>query len=212
MDITKSKESYPRSPMTVPDSHFVNGTDMTAPFPAGFEVAIFGMGCFWGAEKRFWELEGVYTTAVGYAGGELEHPTYQEVCNGNTGHAEVVLVVIDPSIISYEQLLKNYWEGHNPTQGHRQGNDVGSQYRSVIFTTSDIQLSIASSSLEQYQEQLTIAGYDRITTEIESAPTFYYAEEYHQQYLAKNTNGYCGLGGTGVTCSLDTQTETEHQV
>jgi len=189
--------------MIVPDSHFVNGMELEPPFPAGLETAIFGMGCFWGPEKRFWELEGVYTTAVGYAGGDLTHPTYQEVCRGDTGHAEVVLVVYDPAVISYEQLLKFFWEGHNPTQGFRQGNDIGLQYRSVIFATSEAQARVARGSLERYEEQLSLAGHDRISTEIELAPSFYYAEEKHQQYLAKHSDGHCGLGGTGVTCTLD---------
>ena len=190
-----------RAPMPIPTSHFVNGTELRPPFPAGLETAIFGMGCFWGAEKRFWELEGVYTTAVGYAGGILAHPTYREVCGGDTEHAEVVLVVYDPEVISYEKLLKSFWEGHNPTQGFRQGNDIGSQYRSVIFATSGAQERAARASLERYEEQLALAGHDRITTEIALAPPFYYAEEKHQQYLAKHPGGYCGLGGTGVSCT-----------
>lgn len=188
-----------RVPMAVPARHFVNGTVLKPPFPPGLETAIFGMGCFWGVEKRFWELEGVYTTAVGYAGGKLLHPTYREVCGGDTGHAEVVLVVYDPELISYEQLLGCFWEGHNPTQGLRQGNDIGSQYRSVIFATSDEQARAARVSLERYQKQLSLSGYGRITTDIELAPPFYYAEEKHQQYLAKHPLGYCGLGGSGVT-------------
>lgn len=191
-----------RVAMPLPKSHFVNGTELQAPFPAGLETAIFGMGCFWGAEKRYWELEGVYTTAVGYAGGDLPHPTYREVCSGDTDHAEVVLVVFDPNIISYEQLLKTFWEGHNPTQGFRQGNDIGSQYRSTIYATSEEQIGVAERSRELYAEQLMLAGHDRITTDIELAPQFYYAEEKHQQYLAKHRGGYCGLGSTGVTCSL----------
>jgi peptide-methionine (S)-S-oxide reductase len=181
-----------RSPIQVPDSHFVNDTPLQPPFPKGLKTAIFGMGCFWGAEKRFWELEGVYTTAVGYAGGELEHPTYSEICSNDTHHAEVVLVVYDPEVISYERLLKIFWKNHNPTQGFREGNDVGSQYRSVIFTTSTEQHRAAKQSLERYQEALTLEGQDRITTEIAPAPPFYYAEEKHQQYLAKHANRYCG--------------------
>jgi len=173
-------------PMPVPDSHFVNGTELEPPFPVGLETAIFGMGCFWGVEKRFWELEGVYTTAVGYAGGDLVHPTYREVCTGDSGHAEVVLVVYDPEVISYEQLLKCFWEGHNSTQGFRQGNDIGSQYRSVIFATSDAQARAARASLERYAEQHSLSGHDRISTEIELAPPSYYAEEHHQQYIAKH--------------------------
>jgi len=190
-----------RTPMPIPESHFVNDTALRPPFPAGLETAVFGMGCFWGAEKRFWELDGVYTTAVGYSGGDLLHPTYREVCGGDTEHAEVVMVVFDPAVISYEQLLKSFWEGHNPTQGFRQGNDIGSQYRSVIFATSDAQAMAARASLERYEEQLSLAGHSRITTEIELAPPFYYAEEKHQQYLAKHPGGYCGLGGTSVTCT-----------
>ena len=190
-----------RTPMRISASHFVNGTELRPPFPVGLKTAIFGMGCFWGAERRFWELEGVYTTAVGYAGGNLAHPTYREVCSGHTGHAEVVLVVFDPAVISYEILLKTFWEGHNPTQGFRQGNDIGSQYRSIIIATSDEQARAASESQERYQEQLSLSGHDRITTEIELESTFYYAEDRHQQYLAKHPGGYCGLGGTGVACT-----------
>jgi len=201
MPATDANLQQQRAPMPVPDSHFVNGSELKPPFPTGLETAVFGMGCFWGAEKRFWELEGVYSTAVGYAGGELAHPTYREVCGGDTGHAEVVLVVYDPAVISYEQLLKAFWEGHNPTQGFRQGNDIGSQYRSVIFATGNAQISEAKASLERYEEQLSLAGHDRISTEIRFAPPFYYAEENHQQYLAKHQGGYCGLGGTGVTAS-----------
>ncbi|UTV29484.1 peptide-methionine (S)-S-oxide reductase MsrA [Photobacterium atrarenae] len=186
--------------MLVPASHDVHGTTLTPPFPDGLETAIFGMGCFWGAEKRFWTLKGVYTTAVGYAGGDLVHPTYMEVCGRHTGHAEVVLVVYDPAIISYAQLLASFWEGHDPTQGLRQGNDVGSQYRSVIFTTSDEQAEAAHRSREHYEQKLLRAGFNPITTEIKAAPAFYYAEEKHQQYLAKHPSGYCGLGGLGVPC------------
>ena len=198
MDVVDQELQERRTPMPISESHFVNGTALKPPFPDGLETAIFGMGCFWGAEKRFWELEGVHTTAVGYAGGNLAHPTYREVCGGHTGHAEVVLVVFDPAVISYEKLLKTFWEGHNPTQGFRQGNDIGSQYRSIIIATSDEQARTASESLERYQEQLSLSGHDRITTEIELAATFYYAEDRHQQYLAKHPGGYCGLGGTGV--------------
>jgi peptide-methionine (S)-S-oxide reductase len=190
MNLTDTNQSEQRVPMAVPESHFVNGTELEPPFPAGLETTIFGMGCFWGAEKRFWELEGVYTTAVGYAGGDLVHPTYREVCGGDTGHAEVVMVVYDPDAISYEQLLKSFWEGHNPTQGFRQGNDIGSQYRSVIFATSDEQARAARASLERYEEKLSMSGHDRITTAIELASPFYYAEDKHQQYLAKHPNGY----------------------
>lgn len=175
--------------MTVTDEHFVSGNPLVGPFPEHLETAIFGMGCFWGAEKLFWELEGVYTTAVGYAGGGLMHPTYREVCGDDTEHAEVVLVVYDPAVISYAQLLKSFWEGHNPTQAFRQGNDIGSQYRSIIFATTDKQAKTARASLQRYEEQLQLSGHDRITTQIELAPPFYYAEDNHQQYLAKNPRG-----------------------
>jgi len=178
-----------RTPMPIPESHFVTGAELEPPFPAGLETAVFGMGCFWGVEKRFWELEGVYTTAVGYAGGNLAHPTYREVCGGDTGHAEVVLVVFDPAVISYEELLRSFWEGHNPTQGIRQGYDIGSQYRSVIIASTDAQLRKAQASRMRHEEQLSLAGHDRITTEIEFASPFYYAEEKHQQYLAKYQGG-----------------------
>ncbi len=187
--------------MPVPAAHFVNGHRLEEPFPAGLERALFAMGCFWGAERKFWQLDGVYTTAVGYAGGHTPNPTYREVCGGMTGHAEVVLVVFDPAKISYDELLTVFWENHDPTQGMRQGNDVGTQYRSAIFTYSDDQRRAAERSRDQYQERLKAAGYGAITTEIAPAPEFYYAEDYHQQYLAKNPDGYCGLGGTGVSCS-----------
>jgi peptide-methionine (S)-S-oxide reductase len=173
---------------------------MKPPFPAGYEQAVFGLGCFWGAERKFWQTPGVYTTAVGYAGGYTPNPTYEEVCSGRTGHTEVVLVVFDPELISYEALLKVFWESHDPTQGMRQGNDVGTQYRSAIYTYSDAQRRAAEASRESYQHALSARGYGAITTEIRPAPEFYYAEHYHQQYLAKNPMGYCGLGGTGVTC------------
>jgi peptide-methionine (S)-S-oxide reductase len=178
-----------RTPMPIPESHFVNGAELKPPFPAGLETAVFGLGCFWGAEKRFWELEGVYTTAVGYAGGSLVHPTYREVCGGDTGHAEVVLAVYDPAVISYEKLLRTFWEGHNPTQGFQQGYDIGSQYRSVIIASTDTQLRKARASRIRHEEQLSLTGHDRITTEIEPASPFYYAEEKHQQYLAKYQGG-----------------------
>jgi len=184
--------------MTVPTEHFVNGRPLTGPFPEGLEVAILGMGCFWGAERLLWQQPGVYTTAVGYAGGMTPNPTYEETCSGLTGHSEVVLVVFDPKETSYEALLKPFWESHNPTQGMRQGGDIGTQYRSVIFATTPEQLAAAEASKAAYQEELTKAGEGAITTEIAEAPTFYYAEAYHQQYLAKNPEGYCGLGGTGV--------------
>lgn len=182
----------------VPSRHFVNGNSLKPPFPAGMEVAMFGMGCFWGAERRFWQQNGVFSTAVGYAAGYTPNPTYQEVCTGRTGHNEVVLVVYDPAVISYDELLKVFWESHDPTQGMRQGNDVGTQYRSGIYTYSPEQRDQAEASRAMFQQGLTQAGYGDITTEILDAPEFYYAEEYHQQYLAKNPNGYCGLGGTKV--------------
>ncbi|WP_305799960.1 peptide-methionine (S)-S-oxide reductase MsrA [Methylosinus sp. KRF6] len=183
--------------------HFVNHHPIRGPFPPGLEQAVFGLGCFWGAERRFWKLgESVYTTAVGYAGGTTENPTYKEVCTGRTFHAEVVLVVFDPAKISYEELLRVFWESHDPTQGNRQGNDVGTQYRSAIFCYSDEQLRIAEVSKRAYGEALAGRGFGPITTQIAPAPHFYYAEEYHQQYLAKNPDGYCGLGGTGVACPV----------
>ena len=188
--------------MPVPSTHYVNGHPLQPPFPAGMESAMFGLGCFWGAERKFWQLEGVYTTAVGYAAGITPNPTYQEVCTGMTGHNEVVLVVYDPSVISYEQLLKVFWESHNPTQGMRQGNDTGTQYRSGIYTYSPQQKQLAEKSRSIYQEALNKAGHGQITTEIIDAPEFYYAEVYHQQYLAKNPGGYCGLGGTKVECPI----------
>jgi len=186
--------------MAIPARHEVLGTPLTGPFPDGVEVAIFGMGCFWGAERIFWEAPGVYTTAVGYAGGTTPNPTYEEVCSGLTGHAETVRVVFDPTRISYEGLLKVFWESHNPTQGMRQGNDVGTQYRSAIYTFGDAQQTAALASREQYQGALREHGHDEITTDIVPAGPFFYAEDYHQQYLAKNPFGYCGLGGTGVSC------------
>ena len=188
--------------MQVPDSHHVNGAPLKGPFPAGLEQAMFGLGCFWGAEKKFWQIPGVYTTAVGYAAGFTPNPTYREVCSGATGHAEVVLVVFDPRNVSYADLVKVFWESHDPTQGMRQGNDAGTQYRSGIYYFSDAQRDIAEQSKHTYQEQLRRAGYGPITTEILPAPEFYYAEDYHQQYLSKNPAGYCGLGGTGVSCPI----------
>ena len=188
--------------MPVPSTHYVNGHPLQPPFPSGMETAIFGLGCFWGAERKFWQLEGVYTTAVGYAAGITPNPTYQEVCTGMTGHNEVVLVIYDPSVISYEQLLKVFWESHNPTQGMRQGNDTGTQYRSGIYTYNPQQKQLAEKSRSIYQEALNKAGHGQITTEIIDAPEFYYAEVYHQQYLAKNPGGYCGLGGTKVECPI----------
>jgi peptide-methionine (S)-S-oxide reductase len=184
--------------MPVPDQHYVNGHPLVAPFPATMETAIFGLGCFWGAERKFWQETGVYSTAVGYAAGHTPNPNYQEVCTGMTGHNEVVLVVYDPAVVSYDRLLQVFWESHNPTQGMRQGNDKGTQYRSGIYCTTEAQKTAALASQSRYQAALTTAGLGQITTEILSAPTFYYAEDYHQQYLAKNPNGYCGLGGTKV--------------
>ena len=188
--------------MRVPERHFVNGNTLEPPFPEDLEQAVFGMGCFWGAERTFWEADGVFTTAVGYAGGFTPNPTYEEVCSGRTGHAEVVLVVFDPKRISYESLLRIFWESHDPTQGMRQGNDVGTQYRSVVLVGDDQQRAQAESSQAMYSERLRAAGYPEITTEIETAGPFYYAEDYHQQYLHKNPWGYCGLGGTGVSCPV----------
>jgi peptide-methionine (S)-S-oxide reductase len=186
--------------MPLPGRHAVLGHALAPPFPAGLERAVFGMGCFWGAERKFWELGGVYTTAVGYAGGFTPNPTYEEVCSGRTGHAEVVLVVFDPQKVAYGELLRVFWESHDPTQGMRQGNDAGTQYRSAIYTADEAQLRVALASREAYQRRLAEAGYGAITTEIRDAPEFYYAEGYHQQYLLKNPGGYCGLGGTGVAC------------
>ena len=192
--------------MPVTDTHLVLGTPVTPPFPDGMETAVFGMGCFWGAERKFWEADGVYTTAVGYAGGITPNPTYEEVCSGRTGHTEAVLVVYDPDRISYDDLLRIFWESHDPTQGMRQGNDTGTQYRSAIYTASDAQAEAAEASRRAYQTVLRGAGYGEITTEIAPAPAFYYAEDYHQQYLARNPNGYCGLGGTGLSCPVGLQT------
>ena len=195
--------------MQISDTHFVNGNQLKAPFPDNLQQAIFGFGCFWGAERKFWEMDGVFSTAVGYAGGELPDPDYKAVCTGNTGHAEVVLVVYDPTIVSYDELLKAFWEGHNPTQGFRQGNDIGSQYRSVIFAASDAQASAASRSRDSYEQQLMLCGHDRISTDIGMAPPFFYAEDNHQQYLAKHPRGYCGLSGTNVKCDLDSTELTD---
>ncbi|ABC81663.1 peptide-methionine (S)-S-oxide reductase MsrA [Anaeromyxobacter dehalogenans] len=187
-------------PMPVPEQHFVSGNRIVPPFPEGLEFADFGLGCFWGAERVFWKLPGVYATAVGYAGGVTPNPTYREVCTGRTGHAEVVRVVFDPAKISYADLLKVFWESHDPTQGMRQGNDVGTQYRSAVYTHGEAQRRLAEASREAYRAALAARGGGAITTELRDAPPFYYAEEYHQQYLAKNPEGYCGIGGTGVTC------------
>jgi peptide-methionine (S)-S-oxide reductase len=182
--------------------HFVNSKPIQPPFPTHMQQVVVGLGCFWGAERRFWEIEGVYTTAVGYAGGTTIDPTYQEVCSGDTGHAEVVLVVFDPGVISFEEILRVFWESHDPTQGMRQGNDIGTQYRSTIYTSDDGQQIVACRSRDAYQERLRSAGLGDITTEIAPLDAFYYAEDYHQQYLAKNPNGYCGIGGTGVSCPV----------
>jgi len=192
--------------MPVPAKHDVLGTPIVPPFPDGLEQAIVGMGCFWGAERVFWQAPGVYTTAVGYAGGYTPNPTYEEVCSGRTGHTEAVVVVYDPAQTSYEEILRLFWENHDPTQGMRQGNDVGTQYRSAIYTTSDAQRAAAESSREMFQVELSRAGYGEISTEIAEAGPFYYAEPYHQQYLSKNPNGYCGLGGTGVACPIGLKT------
>lgn len=191
------------------DTHFVNGAALKGPYPQGMEQVQFGLGCFWGAERKFWELDGVHVTAVGYAGGYTPNATYEEVCSGQTGHTEVVLVVYDPSKVSFDALLKTFWESHDPTQGMRQGNDVGTQYRSSIYTYTDEQLVAANASKAMYETELGARGYDAVTTEIRSAPEFYFAEDYHQQYLAKNPNGYCGLGGTGVTCPIGTGVAAE---
>ena len=188
--------------MPIPEQHFVTGNPLTGPFDAGLQQAVFGLGCFWGAERCFWETAGVYSTAAGYAGGITPNPSYQEVCSGMTGHTEVVLVVFDPAVVSYDELLRVFWESHNPTQGMRQGNDVGTQYRSAIYTVDDAQQSAARRSLAGYAAELKNAGYGDVTTEILPLETFYYAEDYHQQYLAKNPGGYCGLGGTGVSCPV----------
>ncbi len=188
--------------MPVPDRHYVLGTPLRGPFPEGLQQAVVGMGCFWGAERVFWQADGVYTTAVGYAGGFTPNPTYEEVCSGRTGHTEAVLVVFDPSRISYDEILRLFWENHDPTQGMRQGNDVGTQYRSAILWTSESEREIAEASRAAYAERLRAAGYPEITTEVAQAGPFYYAEDYHQQYLAKNPGGYCGLGGTGVSCPV----------
>jgi peptide-methionine (S)-S-oxide reductase len=186
--------------MPVADKHFVNGNPLAGPYAAHLAIAIFGLGCFWGAERRFWQLEGVFSTAVGYAGGDLHNPDYQAVCSGETGHAEVIQVVYDPEVIGFDALLKIFWESHDPTQGMRQGNDIGSQYRSTIYTVNDTQTDAAQRSRAAYQEQLFAAGLSAISTDIEPLDTFYFAEDYHQQYLAKNPGGYCALNGTGISC------------
>jgi peptide-methionine (S)-S-oxide reductase len=208
LDLPTDAEALPgrAEKMDVPERHFVLRAPLEPPFPAGLEQAVFGLGCFWGAERKVWEAPGVYTTASGYAGGATPNPTYEEVCSGGTGHAEVVLVVFDPSKTSYDALLKLFWESHDPTQGMRQGNDVGTQYRSAIYAFSPEQHRRAEASRDAFQKVLTKAGYGRITTEIRDAPPFYYAEDYHQQYLAKNPAGYCGLGGTGLACPVGVAT------
>jgi len=207
LDMPTREQALPGrpNPIRTATHHFVNGNPLHGPYPAGYETAIFGMGCFWGAERKFWELgEGVYTTAVGYAGGHTPNPTYEEVCTGRTGHNEVVLVVYDPKKVSYETLLKTFWENHDPTQGMRQGNDVGTQYRSGIYATTPAQKKAAEESKAMFGKALAAKRYGPITTEILDAPPFYFAEDYHQQYLAKNPFGYCGLGGTGVSCPIGT--------
>ena len=206
--IPTAEEALPgrSQPLPVTEAHLVLGTPLTPPFPDGSATAVFGMGCFWGAERLFWQAEGVHTTAVGYAGGSTPNPTYEEVCSGRTGHTEAVLVVYDPDRIAYEELLRIFWEGHDPTQGMRQGNDTGTQYRSAIYTSTEAQREAAEASRDSFQTVLDAAGYGRITTEIATGPVFYYAEGYHQQYLARNPNGYCGLGGTGLSCPVGLQT------
>jgi peptide-methionine (S)-S-oxide reductase len=191
------------SALPVTNEHYVSGVPIKPPFPAGLQRAVFGLGCFWGAERRFWQIPGVFTTAVGYAGGETPNPSYEEVCSGRTGHAEVVLAVFDPAKVSYADLLQAFWESHDPTQGMRQGNDAGTQYRSVIYTADDAQQDEAERSRDSYQMALSAAGYGEITTEISAAGPFYYAESFHQQYLAKVPGGYCGLAGTGVACDVE---------
>ena len=212
MKLPSPAEALPGRDQPIPtaETHFVNGHPLKAPFPDGLQTAIFGMGCFWGVERKFWQLPGVYTTAVGYAAGATPNPTYQEVCSGQTGQNEVVLVVFDPNAISYAQLLKTFWEGHDPTQGMRQGNDMGTQYRSGIYLTDESQRAAAEASRRAYQAALTAAGHKgEITTEIKPVDAFYYAEGYHQQYLAKNPSGYCGIGGVGVSCPIGLKTEAE---
>jgi peptide-methionine (S)-S-oxide reductase len=189
-------------PLKIPATHFVNGKPLAPPYPDGMDEIILGLGCFWGAERKFWQAPGVYVTAVGYAGGSTPNPTYEEVCSGRTGHTEVVRVIFDPTLISLDAILKLFWENHDPTQGMRQGGDIGTQYRSALYTTNPAQHAAAQASKSAYQHELTRAGYGTITTEIAPAPTFYDAEAYHQQYLAKNPNGYCGIGGTGITCPI----------
>jgi peptide-methionine (S)-S-oxide reductase len=209
LSIPSPDQALPGRAQAIPTAatHFVNGAPLKGPYPDGAEKALFGLGCFWGAERKFWELPGVYVTAVGYSGGPTPNPTYEEVCSGQTGHTEAVLVVYDPKQVSYEKLLKLFWESHNPTQGMRQGNDVGTQYRSGIYYFNDVQRREAQASKAAYEAALTARGLGPITTEILPAPEFYFAEDYHQQYLAKNPHGYCGLGGTGVSCPIGTGVE-----
>ncbi len=204
LDLPTAAEALPGRPVSLPtaETHFVNGRPLKGPYPEGLVVAMFAMGCFWGVERKFWQVPGVYVTAVGYAAGLTPNPTYEEVCSGRTGHTEAVLVVFDPGVISYDGLLKVFWEGHDPTQGMRQGNDMGTQYRSGIYTYDATQAAAAEASRAAYQPALSAKGYGAITSEISPAPVFYFAEDYHQQYLAKNPNGYCGIGGTGVTCPI----------
>ena len=206
LEMPSPQDALPGRPdeMPVPREHFVLKTPLKPPFPAGLELAMFGLGCFWGAERKFWQQKGVYSTSVGYAAGLTPNPTYEEVCSGLTGHNEVVRVVFDPAVISYEQLLKVFWENHDPTQGMRQGNDVGTQYRSGIYVTTPAQREAANMSRQSYEAALQRSGFGKVTTEVLDAPAFYYAEAYHQQYLAKNPDGYCGLGGTGVACAIGT--------
>lgn len=204
LDLPSAAEALPGRAAALPTArtHFVNGHALKGPYPEGLEIAIFGLGCFWGAERKFWEMDGVYVTAVGYAGGVTPNPTYEETCSGRTGHTEAVLVVFDPKKVSYDALLKTFWENHDPTQGMRQGNDIGTQYRSAIYTASDAQMAAALASKDAYNKALNARRYGSITTEIKPAGEFYFAEDYHQQYLAKNPAGYCGLGGTGVSCPI----------
>ena len=212
LSLPQAGEALPgrAAPLPTAETHFVNGHGLKPPFPAGIETALFGLGCFWGAERKFWQLgPGIWTTAVGYAGGQTPNPTYEEVCSGQSGHTEAVLVAYDPSVISYEALLKTFWESHDPTQGMRQGNDVGTQYRSAIYVTSAAQRAAAESSKAAYGKALAARGLGTVTTEIRDAPPFYYGEAYHQQYLAKNPSGYCGLGGTGVACQIGTGVAAE---
>lgn len=204
LDLPTADTALPGRPNPIPtaETHFVNGRKLKGPYPEGLQLAMFGMGCFWGVERKFWQVPGVYVTAVGYAAGITPNPTYEEVCSGRTGHTEAVLVVFDPKVVSYEDLLKTFWEGHDPTQGMRQGNDIGTQYRSGIYVYDAAQKAAAEASKAAYQQALKAQGYDAITTEIRDVPEFYFAEDYHQQYLAKNPDGYCGVGGTGVTCPI----------